>query len=474
MKVLKNYQSVFIILFFLLLSAITPLSGDDWTWRTHVGMDRLKSFFYDYNGRYISNIIEIIFVRSSFIRVIGMTIFSSLLILLMSRLAYKKRALQKSIVTLIIVMLMPTQIFAETFGWVAGYVNYVTSAVAMLYFVLLGQAIVNRQWKVTPLNVVLNIILAILSMLLVEHVSLYLLFVTVYFSIIYYLKYKRISKYLVYGFVSLFIGAIAMFSNKAYYSIATAKDAYRTVGTDQGLFNAMLDIYYTHNMYLIPLIFLACVYVAKKLNRIDKVNVILLLGMFLGTVYLFFNHRNLEVPHPSMTHIVAGILFIIYLGAFIGFALYNFYQTSRFDMLVLYALSTFVCTVPFFFITPYGGRTALASLIFVLLIVLTMVDEVTPDVTFTYSNWINVGLIVTLVVTILLPIGENKKTETERTQIVEHLPKNTKTVELPGLPYPQFHHMGDPTENTYMTPFFKLYYGIDYKKTKFIIKTHYH
>ena len=32
MKVLKNYQSVFIILFFLLLSAITPLSGDDWTW----------------------------------------------------------------------------------------------------------------------------------------------------------------------------------------------------------------------------------------------------------------------------------------------------------------------------------------------------------------------------------------------------------------------------------------------------------
>ena len=85
---------------------------------------------------------------------------------------------------------MPTQIFAETFGWVAGYVNYVTSAVAMLYFVLLGQAIVNRQWKVTPLNVLLNIILAILSMLLVEHVSLYLLFVTVYFSIIYYLKYK--------------------------------------------------------------------------------------------------------------------------------------------------------------------------------------------------------------------------------------------------------------------------------------------
>ena len=189
MKVLKNYQSVFIILFFLLLSAITPLSGDDWTWRTHVGMDRLKSFFYDYNGRYISNIIEIIFVRSSFIRVIGMTIFSSLLILLMSRLAYKKRALQKSIVTLIIVMLMPTQIFAETFGWVAGYVNYVTSAVAMLYFVLLGQAIVNRQWKVTPLNVLLNIILAILSMLLVEHVSLYLLFVTVYFSIIYYLPW---------------------------------------------------------------------------------------------------------------------------------------------------------------------------------------------------------------------------------------------------------------------------------------------
>ena len=70
------------------------------------------------------------------------------------------------------------------------------------------------------------------------------------------------------------------------------------------------------------------------------------------------------------------------------------------------------------------------------------------------------GLIVTLVVTILLPIGENKKTETERTQIVEHLPKNTKTVELPGLPYPQFHHMGDPTENTYMTPFFKLYMAL--------------
>src|SRR5699024_10912344 len=160
------YVSLFV--FFLIMSTIIPLTGDDWTWKSYLGMERLKSFFENYNGRYISNILEIIivrctlvrildmvicsylfiiiifknileiiFVRFTLVRILGMAICSSLFIIFMYKISTNKKNPLFIFYILFLVLLMPLSVFSQTLGWTAGYVNYVFSVTILLYFISL-------------------------------------------------------------------------------------------------------------------------------------------------------------------------------------------------------------------------------------------------------------------------------------------------------------------------------------------------
>lgn len=133
-SILKNFGLYTIILFFAILSAIIPLSLDDYAWKSKVGINRMHHWFHDYNGRYLSNLLELAAVRSSIAQILIMTIFSSLLIIMLRQLTFRNTKSISYILILLIVMMLPIPLFAETFGWVAGYVNYVTSATTSMVF----------------------------------------------------------------------------------------------------------------------------------------------------------------------------------------------------------------------------------------------------------------------------------------------------------------------------------------------------
>ena len=51
---------------FVLISALCwlfPYTGDDWAWGSQIGIDRLNSWFANYNGRYLGNIFVNIFTE---------------------------------------------------------------------------------------------------------------------------------------------------------------------------------------------------------------------------------------------------------------------------------------------------------------------------------------------------------------------------------------------------------------------------
>src|SRR5699024_5298201 len=171
-KISYIYLSIFA--FFLLLSSLTPLTGDDWTWKSYIGIKRLESFFENYNGRYISNILELIFVRFTFVRILAMAIGSTLLIYYM----YKISTIKKNPIFMlfILVLLMPLSVFKQTLGWTAGYVNYVISVVIMLSFIRLYTK--ETLTKLNFLKIIFYFLFSIIAMLVVEHVTLYLLFIS--------------------------------------------------------------------------------------------------------------------------------------------------------------------------------------------------------------------------------------------------------------------------------------------------------
>ncbi|MEY8598320.1 DUF6056 family protein, partial [Mammaliicoccus lentus] len=173
-KDLYIYLSLFV--FFLIMSTLIPLTGDDLTWKSYLGMERLKSFFENYNGRYMSNILEIIFVRFTLVRILGMAICSSLFIIFMYKISTNKKNPLFIFYILFLVLLMPLSVFSQTLGWTAGYVNYVISVTILLYFISLYKQ--KKYIKLNYLNIILYFLFSVIAMLIVEHVTLYLLLIS--------------------------------------------------------------------------------------------------------------------------------------------------------------------------------------------------------------------------------------------------------------------------------------------------------
>ncbi|MGY3479742.1 DUF6056 family protein [Staphylococcus cohnii] len=478
MKILKIKPIILIAIFFFIMSLLIPLTGDDWTWKSEKGIQRLQSAFYNYNGRYISNVLEILSVRFQMFKILLMTLFSTLLIFFMSKIIFRDNANKNSIYVIIFVMIMPISIFQQTFGWVAGYVNYVISIVLVLYFILLFKNIFENNIKLKTWQKYSNTILAVFSMLFVEHVSLYLLFIGVLFNIILYVKYKIINNDYLSIFIGFIVGAIIMFSNKAYFSIFMGTDTYRTVGSDDGLITKMLDIFvyqmnyhfYVNNIIMILMIFIICLIIAFKLDKMNTVNTILLTLLALGPLFLFVNQKNLlEFRKGSDIYYFSSLIFIIFIITFIIYIIYNFRKENIFINLLFYLVSSIILTVPFLIITPYGGRAALGSIIFIILLLLELTKFILKDHFFTHLKILKFGIILLLTVSILYPLYENKKTELERNSIVSNLSNSEKSVKLPELPYPEFHQMPDPKENVYMTQFYKKIYDVN-PEVKFIFK----
>ena len=82
-----------IFLFYFFLAFNLPLTGDDWTWGSNEGILRLQNKFADYNGRYVSNILEIILTRYDFIRYLTLAGLSSLLVYFVGKLTQSKESI---------------------------------------------------------------------------------------------------------------------------------------------------------------------------------------------------------------------------------------------------------------------------------------------------------------------------------------------------------------------------------------------
>ena len=62
------------LLFFGFLAFLFPYSGDDWAWGSIMGITRLETFFDNYNGRYLGNLLVMAITRSKALKVILMAL----------------------------------------------------------------------------------------------------------------------------------------------------------------------------------------------------------------------------------------------------------------------------------------------------------------------------------------------------------------------------------------------------------------
>ena len=225
------------ILGFAALAVLFPYTGDDWDWGCHIGMDRLRSFFADYNGRYLGNLMVITQTRFKGLDVVVKALCCALAPVLCARYSEKRDSVNL-LFALALFLIMPRGIFAQSVVWTAGFVNYVPSAL-----ISAGYLVATRNACRQPLSGPApgffwgSFLAGLAGAWFMENITLFNICLGVAVVLWLWWKHRRVLiPYL--GFpAGAVLGCAAMFANSGYRAIAQGEDFYRQ--TPQGLLDTV-------------------------------------------------------------------------------------------------------------------------------------------------------------------------------------------------------------------------------------------
>ncbi|MDO4743020.1 MAG: DUF6056 family protein [bacterium] len=217
------------ILLFAVLAGLFPYTFDDWAWGCDIGISRLKTFFHDYNGRYLGNLLILALTRSNVLRIICMAVsYYAACYLCYKYAAYRKN--EVFLFSVILFFIMPKILFGQTVSWASGYSNYVPPAFLSVSYILIIKNIIGNKAPEYPKHLtVATFFIGLCGALFIENVTIFNVCLAVGVVIYVWVKFKKIFAAHIGFLIGAVSGAVLMFSNTGYGIIALGNDTYRTV-----------------------------------------------------------------------------------------------------------------------------------------------------------------------------------------------------------------------------------------------------
>lgn len=387
-EAIKKYGFFFLVfIFFGYLSINFPLTGDDLNW----GITTLKNYFgsgqfLNYDGRYAGNSLIIIASHSAVFKVLSYAGITTLVVYLAAHLINNVRQLERNTLLILILMLtMSTELFAQVLGWNAGFFNYMASLVYPLIIINLVKYHYS-DWQASKYlrYSILIAVLSIISCFFVEHVTLLNLAVAT--ILMGYMLYQKKKNYLVIAnFIGTYIGGILMFSNKAYLNILLHHDSYRETSFSltkvYHIISQQMDFYLLIDNPIITVLLAVILgyLIIKNLqkrsgNKLGTVVSYLELSILIAFIeyhYILFNTFLKDFGHRYLVSCLLSILFLLVIV--IEMAKLSL-ETHNIEYIALIA-AAIVLIVPFFVVTPFGPRGAFASYFCLCLLVVALCNE---------------------------------------------------------------------------------------------------
>lgn len=345
----------FIFVFYLVIARLLIHSGDDWAWGSEIGINRMKNYFDNYNGRYVGNIVEIIITRSMVARLLIYAFVNTSIIYVLYLLTSKKF---NPLFLFLPLLLMPVTIYQETYGWLAGFANYNVSTLLVLSLLYLVTRKDSNVWSYPVI-----FILSFLGQFFVENVSIATMFMAFVGMVIAFAKKEKIMGYLIW-LISSVIGFIIMFSNSAYH----ADDNMR------GLSNIDFSVFVetlitTWSEFLIKENALLLILFAFTMYYLSKKSYLSLATIAISSYFFVRQLMNIDytMQHRYILLIEFGLI-IIYVLAMIVIVSkteeIKLLEKIKFFYILLFSV---VLVGPFLILTPFGPRNILTSYVLLLL-----------------------------------------------------------------------------------------------------------
>lgn len=230
-RALIYVMATLVICYCMVLCSMTLYVHDDLDWGGPGGLRLLRSGFQGYNGRYLGNILVLGMTRNALFKTAFMGLCLAAIVLLPAVVFPQGIRLNAMLAAACLIGAIPTNIARQTIGWVSGFANYGTSSVLILLFLLYAlprvdggtPLMVRRTW------IPAMALLGLCGSLLMENVTIF--FCTVPLATwVYTLRRRAPAHGLVACALGAWAGAMIMFTNPVYLSIAQGTDGYRQIG----------------------------------------------------------------------------------------------------------------------------------------------------------------------------------------------------------------------------------------------------
>lgn len=482
-KIKQNKFLILLFCIFFVMCLMFPYTGDDWAWGTNIGLERLETFFENYNGRYAGNLLVLLVTRNKFIRALIESTSFTLIVKLIEMITSQNTHRQYSniILSIILLAIMPITIFRQTITWASGFANYVLPIIFILYFIYKNKYLIddsNYSAICSKKDIILFLLIGFITSLFIENLTIYNLLLSISLILYEKLKFKKYNLRNIFYATGSFIGTITMFSNGAYTNIMNNSDTYRTIQHSNIIFNALktyvCDIsnyIFIDNiiLYIILSILLLCL-INKKSNSNNKTRLFALLNNSSIVIVLLFlvNIIYTNLPNNSSIFLtnkytllystILGILFSIAYLYIITTCISNSLYKKK---LLFYFFSIIAMNLPLLIISPIGPRLFLSTYIFIILIIQDLLNALKFD-TDKFLKYLKVICLILILYLFLIYFNIFMVNCKRETYILDFNSKSSTTnnLELPALPYEEYLHGANPTDETFQYRF-KNFYGID-------------
>lgn len=446
---LAVYGVVFLILFYLL-----PPAGDDFFFHTPKTfsdfMATQKHIYLTENGRILGNACAYFFAENPILAVL----FKTFVVVGIVNLINKVIGNSLNGIWALIMLLclaIPTGIFAQTYAWSAGFYNYVTPALILLFSFKKCIEVFKEQ-KQGIKNSIMLFGVGFIGCLFIEYYTTYSLVFGFCVLGMYWLNKKKISvTLLAYNFGTI-LGTITMFLSPVYHKISENEDAYRTMSLSisQILNQArenyeMVSNFTIGRNYIIVIILsiLGLGLMHKTKTTISYLSRLIVVG---APIYYYLSTKLLAINFSISSSILAlcidlcvGISYFIAMSYAINVGISSIEIKVRCYILLG---SILVLNGPLLIVTPIGARCFYISYIVLVVLIGQIAKSILGNSAILKQEGIVIWFLLLTGVFVYLFIGFHQyKVYNQKCEFIEkQMEEKKEMIDVPQFEYPDYIH----------------------------------
>lgn len=386
MKIIENKRIYIFFLTILVISILTPISGDDYgnyistNGSLHEAFDIAKSYYYSLEGRFIGRIIIMFTTYHKYLWNIITPILFTLLFKSMTNIIKQKTSISLLIISL---LLMNTDMFSQSYTWLAGSITYLYPTCLIIFY--FSQIYIKNNEFTLYDNIIL-IILSLIIPMFVENLACAYVFGLLLINIYFYIKNKKIKPIYLTNLIVSSIVLIIMLKSPGSLSRALVENVefnnyniIKKIITNISNFN--LYIFFKNPLMIILTIIPINYYLIKKhhiiftpiFNIIPILSIIKSIYYMLPMKFTFLQNIITFLDTSNKLYIIYWIIYTILLVL----SIQNIISDKKLKhYLYFLLLVSFSSTLSMLVVPTWGDRITLFNVITLSFIGVVLIDNI--------------------------------------------------------------------------------------------------